>query len=107
MITNVTVGRLYIDPGATATKVPVNNPNNPLNLTASIIVSGLSQIKTAAPTLPSQPYVITYDVQVWITGVDNWCTSILIDLECCKPSPLFPPFFCAFFTGGGLKGLLC
>ena len=64
MITNITVGQQYIDPGAIATKVPVNNPTNPLNLTLAIVVSGLAQISTAAPTLPSSPYIISYDVQV-------------------------------------------
>ena len=42
--------------------VPANNPNNPINLTSSIIVSGLASISTASPTQPSAPFVVTYDV---------------------------------------------
>ena len=62
IVTNVTVGSVYVDPGATAAKVPPNSPNNPIDLTSRILVSGLSAVKTAAPTAPGAPFVVTYDV---------------------------------------------
>jgi hypothetical protein len=34
-----------------------------INLTSSIVVTGLSAISTATPTLPNQPLIISYDVQ--------------------------------------------
>ncbi len=49
--------------GATASKVPANNPNAPLNLTAFIVVTGLGAVNTLRPTAPDSPFVISYDVQ--------------------------------------------
>ena len=42
--------------------MPPNNPNNPINLTSSIYVSGLGAITTSAPSDPSAPFVVSYDV---------------------------------------------
>ena len=50
--------------GATASKVPANNPAETMDLTSSIVVSGLNRISTEQPTLPGAPYVVAYDVQV-------------------------------------------
>ena len=63
MITTVLVGSTYVDAGATAIKVPANTMLPPINLTASIIVRGIEVISTAAPTPPSLPLIIAYDVQ--------------------------------------------
>ena len=62
VITTLVVGAPpYIDPGATATKLPANNPAHPLNLTSLIMVSGLSLISTVRPTPPAGPFVVSYD----------------------------------------------
>ena len=44
--------------GATATKVPANPLLPVLNLTASVIVSGLDAVDTSAPTAANAPFVI-------------------------------------------------
>ncbi len=49
--------------GATASKIPPNNPNNPFDLTSAIVVSGLASLSTQRPTDPATPYVVSYDVQ--------------------------------------------
>ena len=54
--------------GATASKVPPNNPSELMDLTSSIVVSGLNRISTEQPTLPGAPYVVAYDVKVGWTG---------------------------------------
>ncbi len=48
--------------GATASKIPPNNPN-PLDLTSAIVVSGLASINTQHPTDSATPYVVAYDVK--------------------------------------------
>ena len=99
LITNVTVGQPYVDPGATAFKVPPNNPTNTINLTSRILVSGLFAINTAAPTPPGLPFVITYDasdysvppnkaqtarrrIQVVCGGSEKICTNDDGSLSC-------------------------
>ena len=64
MITTVGVGSgSYIDPGATAVKIPANALLPLVDLTAAIVVTGVEAISTAAPTLPGQPFVVSYDVR--------------------------------------------
>ncbi len=49
--------------GATASKIPPNNPNNPFDLTSAIVVSGLASVSTQHPTDPASPFVVSYDVK--------------------------------------------
>lgn len=63
MISTTLVGSTYIDPGATAIKVPANPALPSVDLTTSIIVSGLTSVSTATPTHPDQPFLIAYDVK--------------------------------------------
>ena len=63
LLSSLQVGSVYVDAGATAIKVPANSALPTINLTSSIVVSGLSSISTAAPTSPTQPLVISYNVQ--------------------------------------------
>lgn len=64
MITTVTVGSGgYVDAGATALKTPNNTALPPVNLTSSIVVMGALAVTTAAPTHPSRPFLISYDVK--------------------------------------------
>ena len=63
LITTVFVGSTYVDDGATALKVPANALLPPIDLTNSIVTTGIDTITTAAPTSSSQPFIITYDVK--------------------------------------------
>ena len=55
------MGAAYTDPGAAASKVNPNNPSRHINLTSSVMVSGLEAISTLRPTLPGSPYIVSYD----------------------------------------------
>ncbi|GAX81803.1 hypothetical protein CEUSTIGMA_g9231.t1 [Chlamydomonas eustigma] len=61
IITNVTIGATWVDPGATASKVPVNNPTTVLDLTPYVVATTPTPITTTNPTPPNMPFVITYN----------------------------------------------
>ncbi|KAG1675992.1 hypothetical protein FOA52_014236 [Chlamydomonas sp. UWO 241] len=63
VLTTVEVGEAYADPGAIASKVPVNNPSQVMDLNSEIFVTGLDEVSTQAPTADGAPFVVTYKVQ--------------------------------------------
>ena len=63
LIASVLVGSTYEDSGALALKVPSNTLLPTVYLTTSIVTTGEEAVITAAPTLPSQPFVVRYDVR--------------------------------------------
>ena len=54
----------FLQSGATASTIDVSAPSYPVvNLTSSIVTSGIPYVTTASPTISSNPFVITYDVE--------------------------------------------
>lgn len=62
MSTSVEVGVTYSDPGVTATKPLLSSPDQPLNLTSAVVITGVDVIDTSRPTPPARPFVVTYSL---------------------------------------------
>ena len=64
LITSLAVGGgTYVDPGAKAIKVRTNPLLPIIDLSNSFVSTGADAVITAAPTLPSKPFVISYNVR--------------------------------------------
>lgn len=59
MLTSVTVGATYVDPGATARDERSAEPGVYVDISAAVVVAGASDVVTAAPTSSTAPFIVT------------------------------------------------
>lgn len=59
MLTSVSVGTPYVDPGATARDERSAEPGVFVDMSSNVVAAGASDVVTSVPTPPNAPYIVT------------------------------------------------